>query len=440
MDRLARRRRHHAAPPVRARSRRRLYHRGHRHIRRRRDLRADGPQLEQRVRRARTKRAGPLGRKHRRRHLAKRRPRRVGRRYPAARLGPLARRRPHRLATNAAHSDVGRIDPAHRHIPVALPAAARRARSGEPRRRTRQRHPARAWRPASATRYPDAGRRRGHRLRLRRFDALHPLARHEPAEAHAACPAVGRDRRPHGSRLRFAGLRTNTPLPPRAEAAHRTPRTARRRRRHRDRADRRRTRRAAPTRSPRAPRHAHTAEKSAARTTRGAARPETRTKFRIPAAAFELAGEEQNRPRRLTRIRRNAGAKRPHAGKRARRFRCTRPDHASPPRPRRHALRIRTGRRHPLKPRHLARRRYCAFDERRLRPRRRRPRPQRHRHRTAEPAPRESAAARPAVDQRIRQRQHPAGARARQEHRRRTRHRRPRPHAASVDRGYDRLR
>ncbi len=138
-------------------------------------------------------------------------------------------------------------------------------------------------------------------------------------------------------------------------------------------------------------------------------------------------------------LQRRARAERPHARRRARRFRRQGRDRQRPPRPGRDALRARARARHQVVARHRPRRRHRPLDVGDLGARRGRAGPQRHRHRAAEPAPRDGLSARAPRERGFREVEAPAGDRARQDDRRRAGDRRPRPHAASAGRRHHRL-
>ena len=159
------------------------------------------------------------------------------------------------------------------------------------------------------------------------------------------------------------------------------------------------------------------------------ARPRDR---RIQAAAARhpvtaLARQHRDQDRRG-----GAGAERPPARDRARRFRRKGPDREGAAGAGRHALRAGARARHQVEPRHRPRRRHRPLDECRVGPRRHRAGPQRHRHRAAQCAARDGVPARAAVDPPLRGQPARPAAGAGQGHRRRSGDRRPRAHAASA--------
>ena len=134
-----------------------------------------------------------------------------------------------------------------------------------------------------------------------------------------------------------------------------------------------------------------------------------------------------------------AGAERPAARRRPRRFRRQGRDRQRAPGPGRRALRARTGAGDQVFAGDRACRRHRALDVGRLGPRRGGSRPQRHRHRIAEPAPRDGLLARASRQRRLREIEASPRHRARQDDRRRAGDRRPRPDASLADRRHHRL-
>ena len=153
---------------------------------------------------------------------------------------------------------------------------------------------------------------------------------------------------------------------------------------------------------------------------------------RHPVAALARQHRDQDR-------RGGAGAERPPARDRARRFRREGPDREGAAGSGGHALRAGARARHQVEPRHRSCRRHRPLDERGVGARRHRAGPQRHRHRAAQCAARDGVPARAAVDPPLRGQPARPAAGAGQGHRRRSGDRRPRAHAASADRRHHRL-